>query len=123
MRAEGLAQAEVIKEQGLARAAAEKASLMAQAEGFEAMVKVAENNPQVAIQWKMVEQWKEIAAEQVKAFENIKLGNVNVMDTSQGNTLTNLLTGLVSSVAPVTDIMKSIPGIPKVLKMKEADET
>ena len=121
VKAEGLAQAEVIKEQGLAKATAEKASLMAQAEGFEAMVKVAENNPQVAIQWKMVEQWKEIAAEQVKAFEKIQLGNVNVMDTAQGNTLTNLLTGLVASVAPVTDIMKSIPGIPSVLKGKSAE--
>ena len=120
--AEGLAQAKVIEQQGLAKAAAEKASLMAQAEGFEAMVRVAENNPQVAIQWKMVEQWKEIAAEQVKAFERINLGNVNVMDTSQGNTLTNLLTGLVSSIAPVTDIMKNIPGIPNILKLKDSEE-
>jgi flotillin len=119
--AEGLAQAKVIEQQGLARAAAEKASLMAQAEGFEAMVRVAENNPQVAIQWKMVEQWKEIAAEQVKAFERINLGNVNVMDTTQGNTLTNLLTGLVSSIAPVTDIMKTIPGIPNALKLNDSE--
>jgi flotillin len=117
--AEGLAQAKVIEQQGLAKAAAEKASLLAQAEGFEAMVKVAENNPQVAIQWKMVEQWKDIAAEQVKAFEHIKLGNVNVMDTTQGNTLTNVLTSLVSSLAPVTDIMKTIPGIPSSLKLKD----
>jgi flotillin len=119
--AEGLAHAKVIEQQGLAKAAAEKASLLAQAEGFEAMVRVAENNPQVAIQWKMVEQWKEIAAEQVKAFENTKLGNVNVMDTSQGGTLTNLLTGLVSSIAPVTDIMKSIPGVSGVFKGKDKD--
>jgi flotillin len=123
VKAEGLAQALVIKEQGLAKAAAEKASLLAQAEGFEAMVKVAENNPQVAIQWKMVDQWKEIAAEQVKAFEHIKLGNVNVMDTTQGGTLTNLLTGLVASIAPVTDIMKTIPGIPNVLKGKDSEKT
>ena len=121
--AEGLAHAKVIEQQGLAKAAAEKASLMAQAEGFEAMVKVAENNPQVAIQWKMVEQWKEIAAEQVKAFEHINLGNVNVMDTSQGGTLTNLLTSLVSSVAPVTDIMKTIPGIPNTLRIKDSDSS
>ena len=121
--AEGLAHAKVIEQQGLARASAEKASLMAQAEGFEAMVRVAENNPQVAIQWKMVEQWKEIAAEQVKAFEKINLGNVNVMDTTNGNTLTNLLTGLVSSIAPVTDIMKNIPGIPNTLKIKDSKDT
>ncbi len=121
VKAEGLAQAQVIKEQGLAKAAAEKASLMAQAEGFEAMVKVAENNPQVAIQWKMVDQWKEIAAEQVKAFEHINLGNVNVMDTTKGGTLTNLLTSLVSSIAPVTDIMKTIPGVPSALKVNDQE--
>jgi len=120
--AEGLAHAKVIEQQGLAKAAAEKASLMAQAEGFEAMVKVAESNPQVAIQWKMVDQWKEIAAEQVKAFEKISLGNINIMDTSKGGTLTNLLTGLVSSIAPVTDIMKNIPGIPNILKVKDKEE-
>jgi len=55
----------------------------------------------------------------VKAFEKINLGNVNVMDTTKGGTLTNLLTGLVSSIAPVTDIMKTIPGIPNFLKGKE----
>jgi flotillin len=71
----------------------------------------------------MVDQWKEIAAEQVKAFEHINLGNVNVMDTTQGGTLTNLLTGLVASIAPVTDIMKSIPGIPNVLKGKDPEKT
>jgi flotillin len=120
--AEGLAHAKVIEQQGLAKAAAEKASLLAQAEGFQAMVQVAENNPQVAIQWKMVDQWKEIAAEQVKAFEHINLGNVNVMDTSQGGTLTNLLTGLISSIAPVTDIMKTIPGIPNILKGKDTTD-
>jgi hypothetical protein len=59
----------------------------------------------------------------VKAFEKINLGNVNVMDTTKGNTLTNLLTGLVSSIAPVTDIMKNIPGIPNVLKVKDEDAT
>jgi flotillin len=118
-----LAHAKVIEQQGLAKAAAEKASLLAQAEGFEAMVKVAENNPQVAIQWKMVDQWKEIASEQVKAFEHINLGNVNVMDTSHGSTLTNLLTSLVSSIAPVTDIMKTIPGIPNKFKVDKPENS
>jgi hypothetical protein len=41
------------------------------------------------------------------------------MDTTQGGTLTNVLTVLISSVAPVTDIMKTIPGIPNVLKGKD----
>ncbi len=51
-----------------------KKKLLAEAKGFEAMVKAAERNPEIAIQYKMVDQWKEIASEQVKAFEHIQLG-------------------------------------------------
>lgn len=51
-----------------AEAEGKKKSLMAEADGFKAMVEAAESNPQIAIQYKMVNQWKEIAGEQVKAF-------------------------------------------------------
>ncbi len=37
------------------------------------MVEAAESNPAIAIQYKMVDQWKEIAGEQVKAFEHMQL--------------------------------------------------
>ena len=33
-------------------------SLLAEAEGFEAMVRAAESNPAIAIQYKMVDQWR-----------------------------------------------------------------
>ena len=69
-----------------AEAEGKKKSLLAEAEGFEAMVKAAERNPEIAIQYKMVDQWKEIASEQVKAFEHIQLGNVTVFDGGNGTT-------------------------------------
>lgn len=49
-----------------AEAEGKKKSLMAEADGFKAMVEAAESNPQIAIQYKMVNQWKEIAGEQVR---------------------------------------------------------
>ena len=58
-----------------AEAEGKKRSLLAEAEGFEAMVRAAESNPAIAIQYKMVDQWKEIAGEQVKAFEHMNLGS------------------------------------------------
>lgn len=37
----------------------------------------------------MVDQWKEIAGEQVKAFEKMQLGNVTVFDGGDGATATS----------------------------------
>lgn len=94
----------------LAKAQAEgkKKSLLAEAEGFEAMVKAAERNPEIAIQYKMVDQWKEIASEQVKAFEHIQLGNVTVFDGGNGTT-SNFLQNVVSKVAPALGILDKLP--------------
>ena len=75
--------------------------------------------------YKLVNQYKEIAAEQVKAFEHINLGNVTIMDTSGGSTLTDVFKNLVSTVAPALNVMKSleIPGInkntPEISEFKE----
>ena len=84
------------------------AHLLAEAEGFEAMVKAAERNPEIAIQYKMVDQWKEIASEQVKAFEHIQLGNVTVFDGGNGTT-SNFLQNVVSKVAPALGILDKLP--------------
>ena len=65
--AKAQAEAKAIQMKLEAEAEGKKKSLLAEAEGFEAMVKAAERNPEIAIQYKMVDQWKEIASEQVKA--------------------------------------------------------
>lgn len=113
----GKAEADVIKMRGLAEAEAKEKSLLAEANGFQAMINAAESNPAIAIQYKLVNQYKEIAAEQVKAFEHINLGNVTVMDTSNGSTLTDLFKNLISTVAPAIEVMKSME-IPKLTSKK-----
>lgn len=94
----------------LAQAEAEgkKKSLLAEAEGFEAMVRAAESNPAIAIQYKMVDQWKEIAGEQVKAFEHMNLGNITVFDGGNGGT-SNFLSSLVKTVAPSLGVLDKLP--------------
>mgnify|MGYP000818308909 CR=1 FL=1 len=81
---------------------------MAEAEGFEAMVRAAESNPAIAIQYKMVDQWKEIAGEQVKAFEHMNLGNITVFDGGNGGT-SNFLNTLVKTVAPSLGVLDKLP--------------
>ena len=110
LKADKIVPAEIAKQQAILEAEAEgkKKSLLAEAEGFEAMVKAAERNPEIAIQYKMVDQWKEIASEQVKAFEHIQLGNITVFDGGNGTT-SNFLQNVVSKVAPALGILDKLP--------------
>ena len=106
--AQAEAEAKAIQLKLEAEAEGKKKSLLAEAEGFEAMVRAAESNPAIAIQYKMVDQWKEIAGEQVKAFEHINLGNITVFDGGNGGT-SNFLNTLVKTVAPSLGVLDKLP--------------
>ena len=118
--AKGDAEAEVIRKKGLAEAESQKASLEAQAEGFRKMIEAAKTDPTIAIQFKMVEEgtYEKLAEKQAEAFKHMKFGNVQIMDTSKGSSLTGLMSDLISTVAPVMNIAKNIPGMPKSLSDK-----
>ncbi len=96
-------------------------SLMAEADGFKAMVEAAESNPLIAIQYKMVNQWKEIAGEQVKAFEHINLGNITVFDGGQNST-GNFLNNVVKTVAPALGVIDQLPIADTLKKLKGDDK-
>ena len=106
--AQAEAEAKAIQMKLEAEAEGKKRSLLAEAEGFEAMVRAAESNPAIAIQYKMVDQWKEIAGEQVKAFEHMNLGNITVFDGGNGGT-SNFLSSLVKTVAPSLGVLDKLP--------------
>ena len=106
--AQAEAEAKAIRLKLEAEAEGKKMSLLAEADGFQAMVKAAELNPTIAIQYKMVDQWKEIAGEQVKAFEKLQLGNVTVFDGGDGAT-GNFLNSLVKTVAPSLGVLDQLP--------------
>ena len=106
--AQAEAEASAIRMKLEAEADGKKKSLLAEADGFRAMVEAAESNPAIAIQYKMVDQWKEIAGEQVKAFEHINLGNITVFDGGNGAT-GNFLNQLVKQVAPSLGVLDKLP--------------
>lgn len=115
------AEAKAIKMKLEAEAEGKKKSLMAEADGFKAMVEAAESNPQIAIQYKMVNQWKEIAGEQVKAFEHINLGNITVFDGGQNST-GNFLNNVVKTVAPALGVIDQLPIADTLKKLKGDDK-
>ena len=106
--AQAEAEARAIQMKLEAEAEGKKKSLLAEADGFKAMVEAAESNPAIAIQYKMVDQWKEIAGEQVKAFEHMQLGDITVFDGGQGTT-GNFLNQLVKTVAPSLGVLDKLP--------------
>ena len=118
-RAEAEASAHLAKAEAEAKAIQMK--LEAEADGFKAMVEAAESNPQIAIQYKMVNQWKEIAGEQVKAFEHINLGNITVFDGGQNST-GNFLNNVVKTVAPALGVIDQLPIADTLKKLKGDDK-
>ena len=122
--AQAEAEAKAIRMRLEAEAEGKKMSLLAEADGFQAMVKAAELNPAIAIQYKMVDQWKEIAGEQVKAFEKMQLGNVTVFDGGDGAT-GNFLNSLVKTVAPSLGVLDQLPigeTVKNILHPEKKDE-
>ena len=115
------AEAKAIQMKLEAEAEGKKKSLMAEADGFKAMVEAVESNPQIAIQYKMVNQWKEIAGEQVKAFEHINLGNITVFDGGQNST-GNFLNNVVKTVAPALGVIDQLPIADTLKKLKGDDK-
>ena len=122
--AQAEAEASAIRMKLEAEADGKKKSLLAEADGFRAMVEAAESNPAIAIQYKMVDQWKEIAGEQVKAFEHINLGNITVFDGGNGAT-GNFLNQLVKTVAPSLGVLDKLPigeTVKNIIKPDEKDK-
>lgn len=118
--AQAEAEAQAIRMKLEAEADGKKKSLLAEADGFRAMVEAAEANPAIAIQYKMVDQWKEIAGEQVKAFEHIKLGDITVFDGGNGST-GNFLNQLVKTVAPSLGVLDKLPIGETVMNIMKPD--
>ena len=122
--AQAEAEARAIQMKLEAEAEGKKKSLLAEADGFKAMVEAAESNPAIAIQYKMVDQWKEIAGEQVKAFEHMQLGDITVFDGGQGTT-GNFLNQLVKTVAPSLAVLDKLPigeTVKGIIRPEEKDE-
>jgi len=99
-----MAQAEGKKASLLAEAEAEQQKALAEAMAFEYMIK-ASGSPDMAVQWKMVDQYKGIAEAQAHALEHINLGNVTVWGSE--NTGASFASSFVKNFAPVLTTINS----------------
>lgn len=116
LKAEKIVPAEIQKQEAMLQADAEAEKIKRRADA-----EAAESNPQIAIQYKMVNQWKEIAGEQVKAFEHINLGNITVFDGGQNST-GNFLNNVVKTVAPALGVIDQLPIADTLKKLKGDDK-
>lgn len=99
-----MAEAEGKKASLLAEALAEQQKALASAMAFEKMIQAA-GSPELAVQWKMVDQYKGIAEAQAHALEHINMGNVMVYGST--STGAEFAKSFVEKFAPALDIINS----------------
>lgn len=101
------AEAEAIRLKALAEAEGKQKYLEAEAEGFRKMMEAADKNPDIAVKYKFINECKEIAGVQVKAFEHMNFGNVQVWDSGNGTT-SRFMESIIKTAAPALNIMKEM---------------
>lgn len=99
-----LAEAEGKRESLMAEAVAEQQKALAPAMAFEHMIKAA-GSPELAVQWKMVDQYKGIAEAQAQVLEHIHLGNVTIYGDK--NTTADFSKSFVERFAPALSMINS----------------
>ena len=116
-----LAEAEGAEAMALAKAKGIQQEALAPAMAFERMIQAA-GSPEMAVQWKMVDQYKGIAEAQAKALDHIQMGQVTVWGDK--NTGADFAQSFVKNFAPVlstinSEIKDQFTGL---FNLKKADE-
>lgn len=109
------AEAEAIRLKGEAEGAAKAALLKADADNFTQMLEASQSHPEIAVQFKMVDNYVKIAEAQAEAYQNLKLGDVKVY--GDANTAGDFMSKLMHSIAPTFDMLRSMPLPGKVQDM------
>lgn len=115
IKAKAIAEAEAIRMKGEAEGAARAAILKAEADNFAQMLEASQTHPEIAVQFKMVDNYVKIAEHQADAYSNLKLGDVKVYGNPE--TAGSFMSNLMSHVAPTFDILRSLPLPNKVQTM------
>ena len=107
IRAKAIAEAEAIRIKGEAEGAARAAILKAEADNFAQMLEASQAHPEIAVQFKMVDNYVKIAEHQADAYSHLQLGDVKVYGNA--DTAGSFLNSLMSHVAPTFDMLRSMP--------------
>ena len=102
--------------------------LEAKAQGYQELLRVCAERPDLAATLLVVEKLPDLVAEQVKAIQNLKIDKVTVWDSGtgadgNGNGTADFLRGLISSLPPVHDLAKQAGiDLPEILGSVRRDE-
>ena len=112
-------QADAIKAKYFAEAEGVKAVLEAKAKGYQDLVKISNNKPEIATSFLMIEKLETLVAKQVEAIKNIKFDKITVWDggagTANGSTTANFMKDLIKALPAMHDLAGQagieLPGI------------
>ncbi len=103
-----LGEADAIKAKYFAEAEGVRAVLEAKAKGYEELVKISNNRPEIATSFLMIEKIEEIVGKQVEAIKNIKFDKITVWDggsgSQNGSTTANFMRDLIKSLPAMHDL-------------------
>jgi len=103
-----LGEADAIKAKYFAEAEGVKAVLEAKAKGYEDLVKISNNRPEIATSFLMIEKIEKIVEKQVDAIKNIKFDKITVWDggtgTANGSTTANFMKDLIKALPAMHDL-------------------
>lgn len=122
-----LGEADAIKAKYFAEAEGVKAVLEAKAKGYQDLVKISNNRPEIATSFLMIEKIEKIVEKQVDAIKNIKFDKITVWDggtgTSNGSTTANFMKDLIKSLPAMHDLANQAGiELPQILgKVEGAD--
>ena len=103
-----LGEADAIKARYFAEAEGIKAVLEAKAQGYEELVKISNNRPELATSFLMIEKIESIVERQVEAIKNIKFDKITVWDggsgSDKGSTTANFMRDLIKALPAMHDL-------------------
>ncbi len=108
LRRIAVGQADAIKAKYFAEAEGVKAVLEAKAKGYQDLVKISNNRPEIATSFLMIEKIEKIVEKQVDAIKNIKFDKITVWDggtgSDKGSTTANFMKDLIKSLPAMHDL-------------------
>ena len=101
-------EADAIKAKYFAEAEGVRAVLEAKAKGYDQLVKISNNKPEIATSFLMIEKIEDIVAKQVEAIKNIKFDKITVWDggagSKDGSTTANFMRDLIKALPAMHDL-------------------
>ena len=101
-------EADAIKAKYFAEAEGVRAVLEAKAKGYDQLVKISNNKPEIATSFLMIEKIEDIVGKQVEAIKNIKFDKITVWDggagSKGGSTTANFMRDLIKALPAMHDL-------------------